>query len=35
MTCAPANFEVVASNGVEGDAFTLKKDYLTFDLGGT
>ena len=24
MTCAPANFEVVASYGVEDDAFTLK-----------
>ena len=25
MTCAPANFEVAASKGVEDDAFTLKK----------
>ena len=24
MTCAPANFEVAASIGVEDDAFTLK-----------
>ena len=25
MTCAPANFEVAASNSVEDDAFTLKQ----------
>ena len=31
MTCAPANFEVAASNGLED----MKIDYLTFDLGRT
>ena len=32
MTCAPANFEVAASNSVGDDAFYIKIDYLTFDL---
>ena len=33
MTCAFANVEVVASIGLEEDAFTRKYYYLTFDLG--